>query len=210
MNYSEHHTPWENSEDKSEHISSVSFILCTFAAHIYICLHPLNNKGKQGSSIAWFVIISELERNLGEHIPPGICNALYPSHTLVFPSLLSTHSQTSLAAEETNHGSRRQSCLLKFRMQNLPTPVQGVQGRDRREQDDRGVWTEQSFIPQIDLANTAAYEQSTLPQRPPCPPASQGMVSDMTNIDFPRGIYFPDTSEVLSQISNQTAGAVCI
>lgn len=36
MNYSEHHTPWENSEDKSEHISSVSFILCTFAAHIYM------------------------------------------------------------------------------------------------------------------------------------------------------------------------------
>lgn len=136
MNYSEHHTPWENSEDKSGQISSVSFILCPFAAHIHLCLHPLNNKGKQGSSIAWFVIISELERNLGKHIPPGICNALYPSHTLAFPSLLSTHSQTSLAAEETSHGSRRQSCcFLKFTMKNLPTPVQGVQGRDRRQRD---------------------------------------------------------------------------
>lgn len=76
INYLEHHTPWENSEDKSEHIISMSFILCTFGAHIHICLHPLN-KGKQGSSIARFVIISVLERNLSKHVSPGICNALY-------------------------------------------------------------------------------------------------------------------------------------
>lgn len=159
MYYSEHHTPWENSEDKSEHIRSVSFILCTFVAHIHIYLHPLNNKGKQGISMAWFVIISELERNLGKHILPGICNAPYPSHTLVFSIPEHTHSQTFWAAEETSHGSRRQRFyFLKFRMQNLPTPGQGVQGRDRRGQDDRGVWTEQSFIPQIDFTNTVAYQ----------------------------------------------------
>lgn len=117
MYYSEHHTPWENSDDKSEHIGSVSFILCTFVAHIHIYLHPLNNKGKQGISMAWFVIISELERNLGKHILPGICNAPYPSHTLVFSIPEHTHSQTFWAAEETSHGSRRQRFyFLKFRM----------------------------------------------------------------------------------------------
>lgn len=91
-------------------------------------------------------------------------------------------------------------------MQNLPTLMQSVQGKDRRVQDDRWIQTEPSFILQIDLANTVAYERSTLPQRQPFP--STGMESDMTNIDFPWGIYFPNTSEVLSQISNQASAAV--
>lgn len=86
--------------------------------------------------------------------------------------------------------------------------MHGVQGKDRREQDDRWIWTEQSFILQIDLANTVAYERSALPQGQPCP--SMGMESNMTNIDFPRGICFPNTSELLSQINNQTSAAVCI
>lgn len=36
MNYLEHRTSWENSEDKSEHVISLSFILLTFGAHIYM------------------------------------------------------------------------------------------------------------------------------------------------------------------------------
>lgn len=60
------------------------------------------------------------------------------------------------------------------------------------------------------LANAVAYERSALPQRQPCPPTNEGMESDMTNIDFPGGIYFPNTSEILSQISNQTSAAVHI
>lgn len=45
INYLEHHTLWENSEDKSEHIISMSFILTTFGAHIYMPI--LNNMRKK-------------------------------------------------------------------------------------------------------------------------------------------------------------------
>lgn len=188
---SEHRAPWENSEDKSEHISSVSFILCTFAAHIHRCLHPLNNKRKQECSIAWFVILSDIISLFlswrGTSLTfPQVFEMLFvlPTHWYC-PSL---------------HGNRRQSFyFLKFRMQNLPTPAQGVKGRDRREQDDRGIWSEQSFIPQTDLAK--AYKQSAFPQRPPCPLTNQGMKSNRTNIDFPTGINF--SKHKWSIISNQ-------
>lgn len=211
MNYLEHHTPWENSEDKSEHIISMSFILCTFGAHIYICLHPLN-KGKQGSSIARFVIISVLERNLSKHVSPGICNALYFSPYTGIPYPYWTNTQSNIIGYRGNKPWHQEAELLLSQVQNVEFthPSAGCSGKDRREQDDRGIWTEQPSIPQIDLANTVANEWSALPQRPPCPPTNQGMESDMTNTDFPRRIYFPNTSEVLSQISNQTAAAVCI
>ena len=142
MYYSEHHTPWENSDDKSEHIGSVSFILCTFVAHIHIYLHPLNNKGKQGISMAWFVIISELERNLGKHIPPGICNAPYASHTLVFSIPEHTHSQTFWAAEETSHGSRTRD----FTFSSSECRIYPLQGRVFREETEEGRMTEGSGL----------------------------------------------------------------
>lgn len=47
MNYLEHCTSWENSEDKSEHIISTSFILLTFGAHIYMPIPTRQHQEKK-------------------------------------------------------------------------------------------------------------------------------------------------------------------
>lgn len=136
---------------------------------------------------------------------------IFPIHWYSL-SLLNTNTHSQTFIEYTGNKPRHQEPeLLLSWVQNVEFTHSGAEcsGKRQRHQDDRWIWTKQPFIPQIDLAHTVTYEWSALPQGQRCPPTNEGMESDMTNIDFPRGIYFPNTSEVLSQISNQTSAAVC-
>lgn len=190
------------------------YLANTWCTHIYAYTH-WTIRGKKGSSIAHILSLFLCWRKTSvQYVSPASYNPHSLSHTPVFPIATEhKHTQSNIYwvhRKQAKAPGARAITFLKFRMQNLPTLVQGVQGIERGERDDRWIWTEQSFIRQIDLAHTVAYERSALPQRQPCPPTNEGMESDMTNIDFPRGICFPNTSEVLSQISNQTSAAVCI
>lgn len=74
INYLEHHTLWENSEDKSEHIISMSFILLTYMPIVN------NTRKKRQFYCIHYVIISMLEKN-----PSKACFSSYLQSLLSFP-----------------------------------------------------------------------------------------------------------------------------
>lgn len=189
MNYLEDINLWESSEDKNQSTLLVFlFFIYKQQMHTHTRLDPTAEAAERGSSTAEILSLFLHQRKLSRAHPPQLV-------TLPLFSYLYFYSQTppninrlilkhSLGTQKTSQGTRSYNCyFLMFRMQNLPTLMQSIQGKDRRVQDDRWIWTEPSFILQIDLANTVAYERSALPQRQPFP--STGMESDMTNIDFP-------------------------
>lgn len=189
MNYLENITLWESSEDKIRaHYQYFIFLI----NNVYMCIYVQRTQQQLRHLKEAFLLYRYchcfcIRGNSAEHIPQLVTLPLISYTYFYSQTLLNINIQIlkhSLGPQKTSQGTRSYNYyFLKFRMQNLPTLMQSVQGKDRRVQDDRWIQTEPSFILQIDFANTVAYERSTLPQRQPFP--STGMESDMTNIDFP-------------------------